>query len=90
MFIVPFKSESGDSYLIGPFPHPPTQEMVMQVFRISCPDEAEYLEEMVQDGMYNGSPLHRIPTPLERVRGSRPPARWARMPHRRALMSFMI
>jgi len=57
MFIVPFKSESGDSYLIGPFPHPPTHEMVMQVFRISCPDEAEYLEEMVQDGMYNGSPF---------------------------------
>lgn len=51
MYIVPFKSESGDSYLFGPFDHVPTHDEVMEVFGKSS-GEAEYVAEMVADGSY--------------------------------------
>ena len=46
MFIATFHSESGDDYLIGPFPEEPSQADCMAVFRGYNPEEAEYAEEL--------------------------------------------
>ena len=44
-YIVPIKSPSGDSYILGPFSSTPTHEQVVARFKTFSDEEAEYLEE---------------------------------------------
>lgn len=64
MFIVPYTSESGDHFLFGPFDDVPTHEEVLEVFQDIAPDEADYIEEMVDDGMWGAdSPFYAYRLP---------------------------
>ena len=63
MYVIKFKSESGDDYIIGPFDHVPTHDEAMAVFEKHS-GEAEYVKEMVADGMWGDkSPFeaHKLP-----------------------------
>jgi hypothetical protein len=57
MWIVPFKSESSDHYVIGPFDHKPTTEEILEVFEADNPDEGSYVRDCIADGMYGDSPF---------------------------------
>ena len=59
MYVVPLKSESGDSYLFGPFSQVPTHDEVVAVFRAANAEEADYCEELgysQRDGAEEGTP----------------------------------
>ena len=63
LYIVPVQSESGDSYLFGPFSSVPTHDEVVAVFRKHSPDEADYCEELGYS--YMAYPLPEAPGTLD-------------------------
>lgn len=46
IYVVMVRSESGDTFLLGPWPHPPSHEQVVESFLIVNEEEARYCEEL--------------------------------------------
>lgn len=63
MYIVPFTSESGDHYIIGPFPQIPSHEEVLNTFTRLNPAEGEYVKELCEGGAWDPNPFTAYPLP---------------------------
>lgn len=63
MYVVPFVSESGDHYIMGPFKEYPSTEQVLDVLLKDCPDEGEYVRQLIAKGTYSKDPFRVLKLP---------------------------